>query len=430
MKSPWKICLILWICLAGVGLVRYADRPGQGDESIAELASPDSLASLDSLENIDSLENLDSPETIESLATIEEEVVEIAADSTVAPLANFFAALEGADTVPVRVVHYGDSQIEEDRITCVLRRYLQEQYGGGGVGLIPVLQTIPTRTLRQRLVMNGTEQTASCPIVRYRVYGPANGRRPDSRVYGPMGQLTCMNDSMVAGSEAIKLSVTQLNGAVKTRPFNRVRMWSDGDITLRTLAGRSSRSRDSIYLSGRGEVYGLSLETDTGVIVDNIPMRGSLGTIFTNMDARSLRDFYRETNTRLIILQYGGNFLSGVENDRYVRGAVQSLGEQVRYLRRIAPEASILFVGPSDMLTYREGERVSNPYVDLMDRLLAGMAQREHIAYFSAYRAMGGEGSMKTWQERGWAGDDGIHFTQRGADKMGEMIWEAMNDER
>ena len=51
-------------------------------------------------------------------------------------LTAFYQALDSADRMPVRVVHYGDSQIEEDRISSILRELWQKEYGGGGVGLL------------------------------------------------------------------------------------------------------------------------------------------------------------------------------------------------------------------------------------------------------------------------------------------------------
>ena len=58
-------------------------------------------------------------------------------DDSLTYLDPLYAALDGADTTLVRIVHYGDSQIEEDRITNVFRRELQERFGGQGVGIVP-----------------------------------------------------------------------------------------------------------------------------------------------------------------------------------------------------------------------------------------------------------------------------------------------------
>jgi len=39
---------------------------------------------------------------------------------------------------------------------------------------------------------------------------------------------------------------------------------------------------------------------------------------------------------------------------------------------------------------------------------------------------MGGPGSMAEWVKRGWASDDHIHFTRRGAQEAGERLEQAL----
>ena len=48
-----------------------------------------------------------------------------------------------------RVMHYGDSQIEMDRISSVLRQKLQEFFGGSGPNMIPAIQAVPTISVQQ-----------------------------------------------------------------------------------------------------------------------------------------------------------------------------------------------------------------------------------------------------------------------------------------
>ena len=357
-------------------------------------------------------------------------------------LAAFYAALDSADTMPVRVMHYGDSQIEEDRITNNLRENLQKQYGGGGVGLIPLHQTIPTRTIRQWLSIDGVVQTAQKGTKRYLVYGPRS-MRMDGDDYGVMGQVAIMDSTLVAGSEDVILNIEPIDK--KRTPhnyFNRIRVLTDSvdgyvltnDTTLHYTTQSfttlhyilpDSTTRCALHLQGRGKVYGISLETDKGVIVDNIPMRGCSGNIFTKIDSAQLAAFYRETNTRLIILQYGGNMIPQTENPSTISGYVRTtLRQQVRYIRACAPQASILFIGPSDMSTRIDGEMVTYPLVPYMDRLLKKMAQEEQIAYWSMYDAMGGNGSMVKWVEVGLAGSDYVHFTRAGANKVGKKLYD------
>ena len=54
-------------------------------------------------------------------------------------LDNFFEALDKeSKSRTVRVAHYGDSQIEGDRITSYLRENFQKEFGGEGIGYAPV----------------------------------------------------------------------------------------------------------------------------------------------------------------------------------------------------------------------------------------------------------------------------------------------------
>ena len=372
----------------------------------------------------DTLETL-KPETPKPEPPIDEAVP---ADNRY--LSRFLAALDETADHTVRVVHYGDSQIEEDRMTMTLRRALQARYGGGGVGLVPLHQTIPTRTLSQVLTVNGVRQTTRQGPQRNLVYGPKNQRRTDG-MYGVMGQV-----AVIGKPDSLALAFAPMGKKNYSESyFNRLRIWADGEFTgsLRgvqipldrrstTLVLPDSTTRCTLGIVGAGNIYGISLETETGVIVDNIPMRGSIGTVFTDIDSAQLADFYRETDTRLIIMQFGGNAIPHNEKPGTIQGVVSSLRKQVRYLQQCAPEADILFVGPGDMCTLIDGQMTTYPLLPYMDHLLQKMAAQEHIAYFSLYRAMGGRDSMLRWQKNGWAGSDGVHFTRRGAEIAGEKL--------
>ena len=379
-------------------------------------------------------------------------VEEVQCDSDA--LSAFRQGLEEVNRRTVRVVHYGDSQIEEDRMTQTLRRHLQALYGGGGVGMLPLHQTIPTRTIKQTLTINGIRQTSQQGPRRHLVYGPKAQRREDG-VYGAMGQVAIIGDTALQRQDSAVLHVEPMGKKPHSETyFNRLRLWAKGDFrcyvngqpmpkggavsrphqanitevspdsSATNLALADSTTSCDLALAGFGEVYAVSLETEKGVIVDNIPMRGCTGTIFTDIDSTQLATFYRETNTRLIIMQFGGNAIPFNEQPSTIAGTVQSLRKQVRYLRQCAPEASILFVGPGDMLTLIDGEATTYPLLPYMDRLLRKMAAEEHIAYFSLYEMMGGKESMLRWQKNGWAGSDGVHFTRRGAEIAGEKLSE------
>lgn len=445
--KPRHIAYIIWIIIALLGVVCWmvpndgfsigkytlrwptlAEALDLTNEEMMELTSDSLLAAIDTTALIptdsviqqDTLVVKDSVPK-KSLPVIPE--VNVVNTDSRAYMAAFYAALDSASTQPIRVVHYGDSQIEEDRITNVLRERWQKQYGGGGVGLLPLHQTIPTRTIRQWLSINGVVQTAQQGPKRYLVYGLRSMRLADSDDYGVMGQVAVMDSTLVEGSEDIVMNIEPIDKKRKPHNyFNRVRLLTSSPDSLLVLP--DSTTHYQLHLQGKKNVYGVSLETPTGVIVDNIPMRGCSGNIFTKIDSTQLSDFYRKTNTRLIILQFGGNMIPQTENPSTISGYVRStLRQQIRYIRACAPQASILFIGPSDMSTRIDGEMTTYPLVPYMDKLLKKMAEEEQIAYWSMYDAMGGKNSMVHWVEVGLAGSDYVHFTRAGANNIGKKLY-------
>ena len=410
--KPYKVLIFIVCCFASLAAlcVVLPGRIAIGDKelrwpTLAEVfEEKESAKSLESLETLETLETTEPSDTAisegqDTLAPKPKPVIpKVPVDSVTDSrmfLAAFYASLAESSDRVVRVLHYGDSQIEEDRMSQQIREKLQTLYGGQGCGLMPLAQTIPNKTVRQQLRMNGRfVQPAQGPR-RYLVYGPKRDQRQDG-MYGVMGQVTILNDSLVKGSEEVTAVCTPL---IPTAQYTRWKVFADTSIHY-TFAG------DTVFLSGRGAVYGLSQESDKGVIVDNIPMRGCLGLVFTKMDGTQLSSFYRDQHVKLIIMQFGGNAIPFNENPGTISAIVKGLREQVQYIQSCAPEASILFIGPSDMLTQEEGEWISYPMVPYMDRLLRKMALEENIAYFSLFRWMGGAGSMKRWQEIGLAGSD------------------------
>ena len=461
---PLKIALYIWSVIALLGVVCWIvpkdgwqlgdytlrfptlsqaldlDTDATPDSSLTIL--PDTLDILSTDSASSPIVNSQSPDTVSKAkldTTIREQSKhtqsQVSEQSEPTLLRTFFLALDSVDSMPIRVVHYGDSQIEEDRITNILRENWQKQYGGGGVGLIPLHQTIPTRSIRQTLFINGVLQTTQKGPKRYIVYGPKSMRLTDSDEYGVMGQVALMDTTLVPGSDSVVLHIEPLDKKRKPHHyFNRLRVLTDSIrisspdslllIANSLLPIADSTTRCDIILQGTGRVYGVSLETDKGVIVDNIPMRGCSGNIFTKIDSTQLSTFYRETNTRLIILQFGGNMIPQTENPSTIRGYVRStMRQQIRYIKACAPQASILLIGPSDMSTNIDGVMTTYPLVPYMDQQFRKMAQEEDIAYWSMYEAMGGYNSMVTWHDKGLAGSDYVHFTRSGANNIGKKLY-------
>ncbi|MCM1034045.1 MAG: GDSL-type esterase/lipase family protein [Prevotella sp.] len=345
----------------------------------------------------------------------------------------FYTALEQADSTAVRIVHYGDSQIEEDRITSIIRQRMQEQFGGGGVGIVPLYQSVQSITIGQ---------STSYEPQRYMIYGNKLYRRSDSNLYGPMGQVAQI-DSTISMSIRPRSKQT---GMYSAHYFNQVKILTSSDhpltvvckgqtinlqpgkdkLRLTTFNLSDSTTLLNLTLKGEGDIYGVMLDNVTGVNVDNIPMRGCSGTIFTGINATQLRSYFQQTATRLIILQYGGNNMPYMKTTESADKYIASLIAQIAYLQHIAPNTAILFVGPSDMSTRIQGQMQTYPILPEFDQRLANAVTQQGVAYWSMYDAMGGRNAMLQWVRSGLAGSDYIHFSRKGANEIGDMLSNAL----
>ena len=78
----------------------------------------------------------------------------------------------------IRIMHYGDSQIEGDRMTSFIRYKLQMQFGGSGIGMQPVVQLYGYQL--------SLRHTASDNWIRYTAFGNVDSTLYHNR-YGALG---------------------------------------------------------------------------------------------------------------------------------------------------------------------------------------------------------------------------------------------------
>ena len=348
---------------------------------------------------------------------------------------SLFKQLENADDEgkTYRIMHYGDSQIEMDRISSVLRQKLQEFFGGSGPNMIPAIQPVATISVSQH----------SNNLQRYMVYGDAH--RASHNRYGVMSQF-----SQVMGGGSISFTQTSHSQAfAKAKEISTVSVLlgrnSQGfSATLKcdniapetkVLAANDSVSlvtwvlpddvkRGTINFVGNAEIYAVLLDGEAGVAIDNVALRGCSGTIFTRINEATMRQSFDLLNTRLIIMQFGGNRMPSISSSKNITPYMAELEKQINYMKRVAPKATLLFIGPADMGKSYGGKMGTWHGLPELNDSLRVMALRNHVAYWDMFNVMGGEGSMAQWvrHKPPMAGPDYIHFTFRGAQAIGSDL--------
>lgn len=349
-----------------------------------------------------------------------------------------FAGLE--EHGQVEVLHYGDSQIEGDRISGVLRHAWQTRWGGYGPGLQAAVPLVQSFALRQ---------SHSGPWRRHTRYGRRDTTDTDER-YGLLGCYADIPQEDTGVRPCLSLSPEPRAHEQFSR-WNRIRIWHD------TIAANSTilvndRPMDTLIAGTPASVLELPLVLDSqgqrleeearicfdgppprifalepvgsGVQWHGVPMRGSSGTLFRKLERSHLRRQLHRLDPELVILQYGGNMVPHCPD---VAGAERYAGwfaSQIRLFRMLLPEAAILVIGPSDMAEKQGAEWTSFPMLTSVRDALKRVAAEEGAGYWDLLEVMGGPGSMPAWvaSSPALAGPDHVHFTPLGAKRVGTLL--------
>ena len=212
-------------------------------------------------------------------------------------------------------MHYGDSQIEGDRISSYIRVKLQKQYGGSGPGLVPVIEGVPSAAIRLENSDNWW---------RFTLFGQKDTNIFHSR-FAPLGSMAMFDypftDSLKTDTLTkkawIKIMPSRL-GSQRIKKYTEIKLYYGyvpGYCEINTYINDSLTRFDDIdafsgfdqmkwdfkntpenfkleFISKKSpEFYAFSLESHSGVIVDNIAMRGSSGTLLKNSTINNSRGF-------------------------------------------------------------------------------------------------------------------------------------------
>jgi lysophospholipase L1-like esterase len=338
---------------------------------------------------------------------------------------------------PLRILHFGDSQIEGDRISGVLRDELQDIFGGCGVGFIPISENnFGRRTLRKK----------DMGWQRYQIFG-GKPNTPGNEA-GFMGYL----HQFAPEQHLAKFSVSASNST--NTEFQNIKMLFRNaetpiDIVIKTDTGtithtsfqpsadvllekwavpgfKDKKFEFEIKGDQSPNFYGFAFDCDTGITVDNVPLRGSSGVEFTKIDKELLKKQLSKLNVGLIIYQFGVNVVPYVTNDySYYERMVY---RQLKLLKEIMPNTAILVVGVSDMCRKGDDEYESYPNIEAIRAAQISAATKTGCAFWDLFEVMGGKNSMVEWVNASpsLAEKDYTHFNHRGAKIVGKKLFQAL----
>jgi len=466
---------------------------------------------LDTLKKVDALKVIANIQTVDTnLVTLDSKALERIKrekisvpeekqiqypDNTRNVMASFFKSLMELEnnTSLARIIHYGDSQLEGDRISDYLRNRLQLRFGGWGPGIVLPIDVSNSRiSVRQSESNNWTKYAIYGKTQKlatgfygigassYRFNGGANIKTESGserieivknfakkKIDNEDGTFSYQTDSTTYTYDTIKIpkKVTinaSGNGAwlkflnaigsyPRVRQYNKLTLLYSADepfnFNLKVNEGQeineilpnsgpTVKSFDlgevttgvNLNFSGKSPIlYGIAFDGNTGIAVDNFPMRGSSALGFESINTKMLADLYRQMNVKLIILQYGINLVPDPKTnyDWYSK----LFAKQLAKIKEAAPNVSILVVGPSDMSRKTIDGYESYPNIPLIRDAMKKAAFDNGCAFWDLYTAMGGQNSMSSWVSNNLAAKDFTHFSTSGARYVSEMLYNTLMEE-
>jgi alginate O-acetyltransferase complex protein AlgI len=451
---PFRSFLLLLIFLAVFTGLHYVYPVKRLFPSVSEFISDDLLkaltpdreqADIGISPRIEYVQAGDMADTL--LFYFDADTVETTAEKS-DPLNQFLDSLRYSEK-QIRIMYYGDSQIEGDRITSYLRQTLRKGHGGTGPGLLlPLMPVMSTKTVWIRSSSNWKKYnylSYSTGKLSHSDLGPFMAVcrfLPDGRKTSvPEKAYVRIRPSNIADSSVSQYDYLRIFYGNAPGPVRVVVRADDNEIfsdTLRTgygfhETGCALGRPEEITIEFEGtvspDIYGLSVESQTGIIVDNIPQRGSAGLEFTMVGRDNLAAAYRDLKPDLFILQYGLNIVKNVRhNYSYFQ---KGLERQLRLLREIAPSTPALVMSVTDMADTRGDTIKSYNNIPSIIEAQYHAASDAGAAFWDAYRSMGGESSIISWVARNppLAQKDYVHLTYSGADTLSKIMTDALFSE-
>lgn len=353
-------------------------------------------------------------------------------------LAYFFKALNELKQHKhkVRIGYFGDSMIEGDLITQDVRECFQNTFGGDGVGFMPItsivagFRTSIIHSFDGWTTYNLLDEDTHGHLLGISGYGfvPSLENNEDA----PWVRYVGVNRKHLNNFTTAKLlygkSEDDNEVIINGRNYKLNEKKAVNELVLNN--GTTCQCIDArFHCKSPVDIFGFSMESDSGVFVDNFSFRGNSGMPIIKVQ----KSIYSGTNEclkyDLIILEYGLNVVNSKVTDFswYVRGITNT----IKHIQASFPEASILLISVGDK-AYKEGnEYVTDPSVPILVAAQKQIAEENNLAFWSLFDAMGGKGAMVKWMEGDTvlANKDYAHFNFKGAHKVGKLLFSKLMSE-
>ncbi|MGA2328356.1 MAG: SGNH/GDSL hydrolase family protein [Bryobacteraceae bacterium] len=325
----------------------------------------------------------------------------------------------------LHILHFGDSHTAADAWTGRLRASLQQRFGDGGAGF-----SFPGRPFKGYRRFDVQAGGAS---QRWEAEGLRTGAGDGLFGLGGISISTERKDQSVfveADCEYLEVFYLQQPGGggialyedgQPAREISTAGELGPGYLTHQTSAGVH---RFEIRTLDRAPVrlFGWVTEKAQGVTYESMGINGAEAVLILRWNEAMLASYIERRNPALIVLAYGTN--EAGDPQWTLESYREMFGTLLERLRRAAPVASILVLGPPDRLRRAKGRWEP---LDKLDTIIAAQkeaSRRSGCAYWDTRARMGGKGSMRDWVYAELAQPDYVHFTSAGYRRLADALFQ------
>lgn len=325
----------------------------------------------------------------------------------------------------VRIAYFGDSMIEGDLLTQTLRESLQKEFGGKGVGFVPI--TSQVSKFRQTAIADYSDGWVDQNFRE----GKSNRLFLSGHLFHTSGAWVQLRDatlpadsvilekSLFCGKAPHPVSVIVNNKSIRIsaeKLFNRIVIGKDKGTGIRL-----SVSDEQL------PVYGISFESESGIFVDNFSFRGITGIEYAMLDSVYLHAIADNNPYDLIVFQYGVNLLFR-PNDKNFNWYSRAMLPVIRKIKNCFPESEFLLISTADRAFRYNGEYKTAVGIDSLIKVQAQLAYETNSTFYNQYETMGGENSIVQWAKMkpSLANQDYVHPNHRGAEILAGYFFKAL----
>lgn len=327
----------------------------------------------------------------------------------------------------IRVAWFGDSMIEGDLVTQDFRKLMQKQFGGNGVGYVPV--TSPVAQFRQTIRQTFSDDWTVYNFIKRPPDGIKLGISGNTFISGEKSWVEFKGTRMYPLFSEVRLICRQCeqNSLMVTADSLNLLLPEHTVGNLQDITMPITKPLKSIkfqFEKSNCEIHGIYLDNGDGIYVDNFSFRGNSGIPLSSIPFSELSEIGKKENYRLVILSYGLNVVAhDVKKYSWYKA---SFAKTLAYIKAAFPDASVLLMSVGDKSYRDEDGYKTEPDIPIFVNMQKQLAASGGVAFWNLYEAMGGYNSMVKWAEGNpkLANLDYTHPNFAGGRKIAQLVFD------